>query len=143
MFHSLSHAEALFGTAAGALGVAGPACRSASGEEVDPRVAKVMNGTIGVDMHNHVYPAGTEPRRQGGPRGPAQEGPQGVPEARQGAAPPRQQEQQGPELSIAEEFKLSGLTAVCASYVLDSAPSINAGDARENYLRWLRPSMRN
>ena len=27
----------------------------------DPRVAEVLSGTIGIDMHNHVYPAGTEP----------------------------------------------------------------------------------
>jgi hypothetical protein len=33
----------------------------ALGEDVDPRVAKVMAATVAVDMHNHVYPAGTEP----------------------------------------------------------------------------------
>ena len=31
---------------------------------VDPRVAQVMSETIGIDMHNHVYPAGTEPHPQ-------------------------------------------------------------------------------
>ena len=75
---------------------------------VDPRVAKVMAGTVSIDMHNHVYPAGTEPRPQ-----------------------------QGPKLLIAEELKRSGLTAVCASYVLDFAPTLKLGDARATYLHWL------
>ena len=61
-------------------------------DAVDPRVAKVMAGTVSIDMHNHVYPAGTEPRPQ-----------------------------HGPEVLIVEELKRSGLTAVCASYVLDFA----------------------
>ena len=38
---------------------------------------------------------------------------------------------------MAGELKRSGLTAVCASYVLDFAPNHKPGDARENYLRWL------
>jgi membrane dipeptidase len=103
--------------AAGAgLTLAGPARRSAPGEAMDPRVAKVMANTVGVDMHNHVYPAGTEPRPQGNP-------PQAAGE--------------GPELSIAEELKRSGLTAVCASFALDFALNHKPGDARDNYLHWL------
>ena len=31
----------------------------------------------------------------------------------------------------------SGLTAVCASFVLDFAPNGKPGDARDNFLRWL------
>jgi len=74
-------------------------------------------------MHNHVYPAGTEPHPQHGP---------------QGAQPRRQEpQQQAPDLSIADELKRSGLTAVCASYVLDFAQNDKPGDARENFLRWL------
>jgi membrane dipeptidase len=65
-------------------------------------------------MHNHVYPAGTEPHPQNGQRPP-----------------------QAPGLSIAEELKRSGLTAVCASFVLDFAPSDKPGDARDNFLHWL------
>jgi len=60
-------------------------------DAVDPRVAKVMAGTVSIDMHNHVYPAGTE------------------------------RPQHGLELLIVEELKRSGLTALCASYVLDFA----------------------
>ena len=97
----------------------GPAWLPAAADEVDPRVAKIMSRTIGIDMHNHVYPAGTEPHPQGGP--------------------PRQQEQQqqAPELFVAEEVKRAGLTAVCASFVLDFAQNIKPGDARDNFLGWL------
>ena len=75
-----------------------------------------MSKTIGIDMHNHVYPAGTEPQPQNGQ--------------------PRQEEK--PQaLDLAEELKQSGLTAVCASFVLDSAPFAKPGDARDHYLSWL------
>src|SRR5271156_6065310 len=55
-------------TAAGAGGamLLRPAWLHAAGDGVDPRVAQVMSRTIGIDMHNHVYPAGTEPRPQRG-----------------------------------------------------------------------------
>jgi membrane dipeptidase len=96
-----------------------PAWLKAAADEADPRVAKVMSGTIGIDMHNHVYPAGTEPHPQGGP-------------------PRRQEEQpQAPELLLADELKRSGLTAVCASFVLDFAPNNKPGDARDNFLSWV------
>ncbi len=69
-------------------------------------------------MHNHVYPAGTEPH----PRG----------------QPERQEKQsQIPELLLAQEIKQSGLTAVCASFVLDFAQNEKPGDAQDNFLRWL------
>lgn len=108
-------------TAVGAGGamLLGPAWMTAAADEVDPRVAQVMSKTIGIDMHNHVYPAGTEPNPQRGQ--------------------PSQQEQppQAPGLSVAEELKRSGLTAVCASFVLDFAPNIKPGDARDKFLHWL------
>jgi membrane dipeptidase len=107
-------------TAVGAGGamLLGPAWLNAASEAVDPRVAQVMSRTIGIDMHNHVYPPGTEPHPHG--------------------QPPQQEEQpHAPDLSIGEELKRSGLTAVCASFVLDFAPSKQPGDARDSYLRWL------
>jgi membrane dipeptidase len=104
--------------AAGGAMVLGPAWLNAAADAVDPRVAQVMSKTIGIDMHNHVYPAGTEPH----PRG----------------QPPRPEEQQqAPGPFIAEELKQSGLTAVCASYVLDFAQNDKPGDAQDNFLRWL------
>ena len=107
-------------TAVGAGGamLLGPAWLSAAGEVVDPRIAQVMSRTIGIDMHNHVYPPGTEPHPHG--------------------QPPRQEEQpQAPDLSIGNSLKRSGLTAVCASFGLDFTPIERPGDARDNYLRWL------
>jgi membrane dipeptidase len=106
----LSRREFLTVAAGGLLGV------NAAADEVDPRVAKVMSGTIGIDMHNHVYPAGTEPQRD---------------------RPRQEQQQQATGLFLAEELKGSGLTAVCASFVLDFAPNEKPGDARDNFLRWI------
>jgi membrane dipeptidase len=83
----------------------GPAWLNAAADGVDPRVAQVVSGTIGIDMHNHVHPAGTESRPQQGPL------------RRQ------EEQQQAPGLSMAEEIKQSGLTAVCASFELDSQPN--------------------
>lgn len=86
---------------------------------LDPRVEQAMAQTIGIDMHNHVYPPGTEPHPHftGGP--------------------PAPDAQQGPELLLTDELKRSGLSAVCASYVLDFAPNKNPGDARANFLQWM------
>jgi membrane dipeptidase len=116
--------------AAGAGGgmLLGPAWLSAASDAVDPRVAEVVSHTIGIDMHNHVYPPGTEPHPQQGPPG-------GQPPRGPQARPPEEQ-QQAPELLPAEELKRAGLTAVRASFVLDFAPNKKPGDARDNLLRW-------
>ncbi|HVN03762.1 MAG TPA: membrane dipeptidase [Bryobacteraceae bacterium] len=107
------------GVGTGGAMLLGPAWLNAAADGVDPRVAQVMSGTIGIDMHNHVYPAGTEPHPQH-------------------AQPSRQEEQeQAPALFLAEEIKRSGLTAVCASYVLDFAGIDKPGDARDHFLGWL------
>ena len=90
-----------------------PACiNRALADAVDPRVAKIVAETMGIDMHNHVYPAGT------------QQGPQ------PGGDP-------GPVLSFAEELKLSGLTAISAGFAVDRAGNTKPGDARVNFLKWL------
>jgi len=86
--------------------------RHALADTLDPRVAKVVAETMGIDMHNHVYPAGT------------QQGPQ------RGGDP-------GPTLSLGEELKLSGLTAISAGFALDRAGNTKPGDARVNFLKWL------
>jgi membrane dipeptidase len=102
-----------FLSAAGAAGAVllGPTWLNAASHGVDPRVAQAMSKVIGIDVHNHVYPTGTEPHPQDGPQVPA--------------------------LFLAEELKRSGLTAVCASFGLDFTPNHKPGDARENFLRWL------
>ena len=119
-YPGLSRREFLTDAAgAGGAMLLGPAWLNAAADGVDPRVAQVMSGTIGIDMHNHVYPAGTEPHPQQGP------------------PRPQEEPQQAPDLSVAEELKRSGLTAVCASFVLDFAPNKKPGDARDNFLHWL------
>src|ERR1700684_2260138 len=97
---------------AGGAMLLGPAWLHAAADGVDPRVAQVMSRTIGIDMHNHVYPAGTEPRQQ-------------------------EEQPPAPGLSLAEEVKRSGLTAVCASFVLDFASNGKPGDAHDKFLGWL------
>jgi membrane dipeptidase len=115
-YRSLSRREFITTTVcAGGAVLLGPTGLAAAGDAIDPRVAQVMSKTIGIDMHNHVYPAGTEPQAQNGQR--------------------RQEEQQA--LGLAQELKESGLTAVCASFVLDSAPFAKPGDALDHYLSWL------
>jgi membrane dipeptidase len=105
-------------TGAGGAMLLGASRLNAAADGVDPRVAQIVSRTIGIDMHNHVYPAGTEPH----------------PHSQPGRA---DEQQQAPDLFIAEELKLSGLTAVCASFVLDFAQNDKPGDARDNFLRWL------
>ena len=101
-------------TAVGAGGamLLGPTWLNAASEAVDPRVVQVMSRTIGIDMHNHVYPPGTEPQRQ-------------------------EERSLAHDLSIGEELKRSGLTAVCASFGPDFLPNKQPGEAIDNYLRWL------
>lgn len=108
--HSNLSRRELLAAAVGAGGamLLGPARLNAAADAVDPRVAQVVAGTIGIDMHNHVHPAGTESRPQ-----------------------------QAPVLSMAGEIKQSGLTAICASFELDFAPNNKPGDARDNFLIWL------
>jgi hypothetical protein len=44
----------------------------ALGYAADPRVAKIVAETMAIDMHNHVYPAGTQ-------QGPQREADAGLP----------------------------------------------------------------
>jgi membrane dipeptidase len=76
----------------------------------DSRVTQVLAGTFGIDMHNHVTPAGARPEQ--GPKG-----------------------QQKPQsnLDLADEIKRSGLTAVCAAFRLD----FNASNPHATFLQGL------
>ncbi len=78
-------------------------------EQEDPRVAEVLSGTIGIDMHNHVTPGGARPE--------------------QGRKDQKDQQKSQPNLDLADEIKRSGLTAVCAAFRLDF-------NAREPYARF-------
>ena len=66
-----------------------PTWLRAADEEVDPRVAKLVTGTLGIDAHNHIdVPLVTAD----------------VP---------------GPDLDLAGELRRSGLSAVCATFAVD------------------------
>ena len=67
-YPSLSR-RAFLTTAAGGGGamLLGPAWLKAAADGVDPRVVQLVSKTIGIDMHNHVHPAGTESQPQQGP----------------------------------------------------------------------------
>jgi hypothetical protein len=52
-----------FLAASGGAMLPAPGAVNSLAAETDPRVEKVLSRTIAIDMHNHVYPAGTEPRR--------------------------------------------------------------------------------
>ena len=78
-----------------------PSWLRAQADTEDPRVAEILSGTLGIDMHNHVTPGGERPQ--------------------QGR---KAQEKSQPSLDLAEEIKRSGLTAVCAAFRL----SFNASD---------------
>jgi hypothetical protein len=88
--------------------LAAPVWWSASANAADSRVAQILSQTIAIDMHNHVYPPGTEPHPQRPPQNAAQQS-----RARQGGPPPAPQQEPtpGPELFLAAELKKSGLTA--------------------------------
>jgi hypothetical protein len=57
-----SRRSLLFTAAAGGAALISPAWLRASAAMLDARVAQVMAKSVGVDMPNHVYPAGAEPR---------------------------------------------------------------------------------
>ncbi len=80
----------------------------AQAEQEDPRVAEVLSGTIGIDMHNHVTPGGERPE--------------------QGR---KEQQKSQSNLDLADEIKRSGLTAVCAAFRLNF-------NAREPYATFLQ-----
>ena len=103
--------EFLAGTVgANAAALLAPEWGRAQTDAGDPRVAQVLADTIGIDIHNHVTPAGA--RSEQGPKG-------------------KQQPQSN--LDLADEIKRSGLTAVCAAFRLD----FNASNPYDRFLQGL------
>lgn len=76
------------GVAGGVLLLA-PAWLRAADEEIDPRVAKLVTGTLGIDTHNHID------------------------------VPLIAADVPGPDLDLAGELKRSGLSAICATFAVD------------------------
>src|SRR5580765_4272194 len=72
-------------------------------QEQDPRVAKIVVNTIGIDTHNHVD------------------------------VPLTTAELPGPKVDLAGEMKKSGLSAICMTFALDYQKLNNPGEAYDRF----------
>ena len=78
-----------------------PGARAA--DDVDPRVAELVAGTLGIDTHNHID------------------------------VPLTAAEVPGPDLDLAGEMKRSGLSAICATFAVDRPNLSGPGDAYDRF----------
>jgi membrane dipeptidase len=101
-FHSQWSRREFIATVAGAAMSLDPLLIWAT-DEPDPRVAKIVADTIGVDTHNHID----------------------VPFV--GAEVP------GPNIDLAGEMKKSGLSAICVTFAVDRPELRNPGNAYERF----------
>lgn len=76
-------------------------------DDIDPRVAKIVAGTMGIDTHNHVD------------------------------VPLLGSEIPGPDINLAGELKRSGLSAICMTFAVDYQKLVNPGDAYERFMNGL------
>lgn len=76
-------------------------------DDIDPRVAAIVAGSIGIDTHNHID------------------------------VPLLTPELPGPNIDLAGEMKRSGLSAVCGTFALDYQKLQNPGEAYERFLNGL------
>ena len=83
--------------------MAGWAIGEVNSNEVDPRVAKIVANTIGVDTHNHID------------------------------VPLTTAEVPGPSIDLVGEMKKSGLSAICMTFAVDYQQLRNPGDAYERF----------
>src|SRR6187402_855675 len=72
-------------------------------DDIDPRVAAIVAGTIGIDTHNHID------------------------------VPLNTNELPGPDIDLAGEMKKSGLSAICMTFALDYQRMQNPGEAYERF----------
>src|SRR6516225_2892316 len=77
-------------------------------DDIDPRVAELVAGTIGVDTHNHID------------------------------VPVTAAEVPGPNLDLAGEMKRSGLSAVCATFAVDYQKLGEPGVAYDRFLNAMK-----
>ncbi len=73
-------------------------------DEIDPRVAKIVADTIGIDTHNHIE------------------------------VPSVKAEVPGPKIDLAGELKKSGLSAICMTFSVDRPELKNPGDAYDRFI---------
>ncbi|WP_428668552.1 dipeptidase [Runella sp.] len=76
-------------------------------DEIDPKVAKIVADTIGIDTHNHID------------------------------VPIIAAEVPGPNIDLIGEMKKSGLSAICMTFAVDYQPLRNPGDAYERFINGL------
>ncbi|MDE1147714.1 MAG: membrane dipeptidase [Azospirillaceae bacterium] len=84
-----------------------PATPAWAAEEIDPRVAEIVRGTIAIDTHNHVD------------------------------VPLTAAEQPGRDLDLAGEMKRSGLSAIGMTFALDYQSIIQPGQAYDRFINGL------
>ena len=83
-----------------------PGTRAA--DDIDPRVAEFVAGTIGIDTHNHID------------------------------VPLTAAEVPGPDLDLAGEMKRSGLSAICATFAVDRQRLGGPGVAYDRFLNAMK-----
>ena len=76
-------------------------------DDIDPRVAAIVAGTIGVDTHNHID------------------------------VPLTMADVPGPDIDLAGEMRRSGLSAICMTFALDYQKLQNPGEAYDRFLNGL------
>lgn len=76
-------------------------------DDLDPRVAAIVAGTIGIDTHNHID------------------------------VPLNTAELPGPTVDLAGEMKQSGLSAICMTFAVDYQKLVNPGDAYNRFITGL------
>lgn len=132
--------------AAGSGALIAPAWLQAAADVSDPRMAQVKRMTIAIDMHNHIFSGaagigGSAIQPQGGQRAggqpstgqaPGGQAPMGQPPGGQPPAP-----NPGPPLSLAEEIKKGGFTAVVAGYKIPYDAKAKPGETNEKLLKYL------
>jgi microsomal dipeptidase-like Zn-dependent dipeptidase len=72
-------------------------------DEIDPAVAKIVAGSIGIDTHNHVD------------------------------VPYKKQDFMSQQFNLAEQLKKSGLSAICMTFQVDRPALSNDGEALERF----------
>jgi membrane dipeptidase len=75
--------------------------------DIDPRVAAIVAGTIGIDTHNHID------------------------------VPLNKAELPGPDIDLSGDMRRSGLSAICMTFALDYQRLQNPGEAYDRFLNGL------
>jgi membrane dipeptidase len=94
-------------TTAGATMILNPLLSLAT-DGIDPRVAKIVAKTLGIDTHNHID------------------------------VPLNSSQLPGPKVDLAGEMKKSGLSAICMTFAIDYQKLNNPGEAYDRFITGLK-----